>query len=301
MPYGKLFSVIESIGSNTLTLELTGDKLAIRFNTGVFNLMGMDPKEFPPVDRKMDVSADMSATELVRILDGTMHCASRDMIACASYAGIYFGFEHTPAHFVATDGRRLSKMTGDALAGLKPVTIPISALEKMYDIIKSIGAETVTIQQGEHWRIQFLIKSGTDTITFASPLLEGQFPPYENVIPNTEVKTTVTINRELLISACNQARILSNTDGEIGSRIVLAIAGATCRASGRDQSGDGAVDVPCEIKGDAVTTAFGDKFLIPCLKSMTAENVTLELRGAIGLMVIKGDAGMLQIVMSRKA
>lgn len=302
IPHAKFLSIVEAVGSDILTLEMVGDKLAIRFDNGEFGLIGMRVEEFPPIECKSDASATMEATELIRILDGTLHNASRDLLAMAQLCGVYFAFNESPCCFVSTSGYTMSKATGGNFQALKPVTIPLATLEILYDLVESVGATVVHFHQSKAWnRMQFVVKSEDlgDGVTFASPILEGQFVPYENIMWKESETSKASVNRLALLSACNQASINASRDSKFGAKIDLIFKDDKCVVKGLSEGGEGFVSVASEVVG-GITISVSEKFLVPCLKALTSETVSLGFLNEMKPFYIRGESGLVQMCMPKK-
>jgi DNA polymerase III subunit beta len=139
-------------------------------------------------------------------------------------------------------------------------------------------------------------------VDLVSQLVEGSFPPYGQIIPNT-ANTTTTIATADLLKAARMAFIFArdaanivrlqmvpNGDSEMGRVIVSATS---------SEHGDNVSELDATIKGAPIEIAFNARYLIDALSVIDTAQIALQTRDASSPGVIRpvGGADFTYVVM----
>ena len=109
-------------------------------------------------------------------------------------------------------------------------------------------------------------------------LVDAQFPPYAQVIPQATEKR-VRIARAPLADAL---RAVSIAASERTGGVKLALSGGAMHITSESpESGDGADEVPIEYSGPAITVGFNAKYFLDVLGALTEDEVELGLSGEL--------------------
>ena len=118
-----------------------------------------------------------------------------------------------------------------------------------------------------------LIEDGTNisfsfgTITMCSGLLQGDFPNYQSLIPDTEGRRRVMVNGEELLRALNQVANIADQGSSIAR---LSWSGAELVISARaSEVGEAEVTIPAVVEGGDAEIAFNIRHLQGYLKGKT--------------------------------
>jgi DNA polymerase-3 subunit beta len=109
LPVKELGSIIRQLADMEVSVETGADpKATITTRGSVFNVMGMESKEFPPLPTlEGQQDFDLDRAELIQMLKNVSYAQSlneeRYMLK-----GVYFLFSEDELALVATDGRRLA-------------------------------------------------------------------------------------------------------------------------------------------------------------------------------------------------
>lgn len=284
----------------TLTIELEGDTAHIRGQDAHFRLLGFPVEEFPELPEfgrvltgggpfgtaraVFAVSADALAALIQRTLFATARENSRYAIN-----GVLLKRQGRRVEMVATDGRRLAlardTIAGDeepssASAGSGPVAciIPTRALSLLLRLLDD-PQEPVRIAVTDN-QVLFRLGAheGPERALVASNLVEGAFPPYEEVIPRDQ-DVRITIDRDVFSSAVRRAALLTNEESR-GVR--MRFIGADRRlelASRAPEMGEAEINVPLnDYQGRDLEIGFNPGFLTDALKVIADPEVILELK-----------------------
>jgi DNA polymerase-3 subunit beta len=129
----------------------------------------------------------------------------------------------------------------------------------------------------------------------ASNLVEGVFPPYEDVVPKEQDKKAA-FDKDALMSGVRRAALLTNEESR-GVR--LALDKQRLRLTSRaPEMGESEIDVPVStFDGDSIEIGFNPAFLTDALKVINESQVVMELKAPNKPGLIRSGADFLYVVM----
>ena len=121
----------------------------------------------------------------------------------------------------------------------------------------------------------------------SSRLLEGEFPPYKQLVPQSCEKNAV-INREEMISALERVAVMVNER----TNIVKFIFGENTLFLKADtpDAGLGEDSISAQYTNEELTIAFNYKYVLDTLKTMESENVKIGLGGSLSATLYRPDS-----------
>lgn len=175
---------------------------------------------------------------------------------------------------MTTDGFRLSRKAlpiesiGDMPSG--KAIIPKLALTEIPRIAQE--EETLAIQflQSE---AQVVFASGSTILS--SRILEGEFPPFERIIPK-ETPTKVMVGRQELHSAIKLASVIARDAGYLGKLTIGE--GELVVSAQNPKSGTQETKVDAQILGEKLEILFNLRFIDEFLGSVTGNDIELGLK-----------------------
>lgn len=254
---------------------------------GKFPLMNVEEFPLPP---KIEEKEQIMKTEFfTKHLPLVLFSASADE-ARPALSGVNF-LTNEELVAVATDGFRLSLYKTKKEKTLPSVIIPAEFLKEITHAVK--GEKEVGLTHSEKEKI-ILFKVGD--AEFYSRLIEGDFPPFEKVIPQ-ERKTTVTVDREELL---RDIKLVSVFARDFSNIIILEISKGTLRLRPKmDDGEDNSASQDVKVEGEDQKVAFNYKFLLDFLNSIDSKQVTIEVLRSDAPVVFKtpNNEGFLHIIM----
>jgi len=289
VPGKKFFEIVRSLPEDSVDIETSGEKIAMKCRKSRFRMVGKGADEFPKLPtQKALVTFDMPTKTISDMISKTIYAVSNDLTRPA-LCGVLWQVESGALTMVATDGHRLSKAVlkgnfGD-IEGRDFIVSP-----KALNILKSLLDEkdTVKISLAEN-HITFDLG---DNVIY-SRLLEGPFPDYRQVIPKGNDKELV-VNREEFTAACRRVAILSSV---ITHQIRLAVGSDALTISvNTPDVGEAVEEVHCHFKSDPMDIGYNARYLLDILKSMDTEDVTflLDRSDSAGMLVPVGGSEELE-------
>ena len=277
VPADKLHQVVQSCDDPTLTLETDGMALRIVAPDSNFRINGFDPADAPEVSGFEDASVDceIEAGTLQRLVALTRFAAATETIRYA-VSGVLFHRDGKSIRFVATDGKRLAMARGHCASGqgTAECIIPLKALQLVQRLTSN--PEAIIRIAVDEQRIRFNVTDGGGEATLTSSLVEGRFPPYDDVIPKDQDKR-VSFDVELLSKAVRRAALLTNDESK-GVRMTFDDQHLTLKGQAPEM-GEAVVRLALEgYEGDALEIGFNPTYLTDALKVVESDHVIIELK-----------------------
>ena len=291
VPADKLGQIVRESVDPTLNIETEQELIHIKGQDSHFKLMGYPVSDFPPVPQLIsDADFEIAADELHRLVAQTVFATAREN---SRYAinGVLVDREGNKLAIVATDGHRLALAKGSCRGGKgkQSAIVPTKALQLLLRLFNG-GEQTVKVQLLDN---QIVFASEVAVLT--SNLVEGNFPPYEDVIPKDNDKKA-TLNTGMLTSAVRRAALLTTEESK-GVRLSFAkeVLTLTSRAP---EMGEARIDVECpKYDGETIDVGFNPQYILDALKIVDEDEVTMEFKASNKPGVLKTGSNFLYVVM----
>lgn len=315
IPADKLRAIVNAEdGEPTLTLDSEGEVCHIRGADAHFKIYGFPPTDFPPIPEFGDVVAGSAETPKAKgvfayragaldtLVGRTLFATAREN---SRYAinGVLLKREGKKLEMVATDGRRMALCRSTVPAGAdkesKGVSciIPTKALSQLQKLFRDPD-EQVQVAITDN---QVFFSLGTEKdphrAVLSSNLVEGTFPPYEDVIPKDQDKKVV-FDRDAMNSAVRRAALLTNEESR-GVRLKFNGKAKKLELTSRaPEMGEAQVSVELtSYEGEDIEIGFNPMFLVDVLKVVSESDIILELKAPNKPGVIRVGSDFLYVVM----
>ncbi len=253
-----------------------------------YTLRGMPGDDFPPLPVPAEGSPTLSlgVDILSELMQKTYFSISTDETR-AHLNSALFEWDGDVVRMVTTDGHRLSMMEQRVVGKQASATmlIPLKAILELRRLCDELAAESkdakpeISITQSGS---SAFFQAGTTT--FSVKLVDAQFPPYAQVIPQATEKK-VRIARGPLAEAL---RAVSIAASERTGGVKLALADGAMRITSESpESGDGSDEVPIDYTGPAITVGFNAKYFLDVLAALDEEEIELCLSGELDPAVVR--------------
>lgn len=291
----KLFTeIVRKLPDTTITLEYNGDSIRICYYQSDIVLKGYDPDEFPLLPDLFDPISFTLSTALFKtmIKQTVFSCGIEE--SRPVFTGTLLQVDGSTIRLVATDTHRLafriSEIPNPESLNFSGI-IPAKTLSEIYRLLREED-EILTIRFNQ---AQVVFQFGS--VYFLSRLIEGQFPNYKQVIPQT-CETKVHLSVKNFLEAVERASLLSRDN--TGANVVrLNVENSELRIDQTSELGKISEQMSVEIEGKNVMIAFNAKFLVDALKVIDCENIIFELSGPFspGVMRPLDDPNYLYLVL----
>lgn len=297
IPADKLNQIVRASEDSTLSIEVSKNVAVIKGQDSTFKIFGYDPKDFPGVHAFPASKLDFETTggTLGRLIHRTLFATAVDN---SRYAinGVLLERKGKRLRLVATDGRRLAVAKGEctrSAEGDASCIVPTKALNVLSKLLTDPD-EPVAVARQDNLVI-CKVGEGADAATLVSRLVEGTFPPFEDVIPKEQDKKVVFDSSELT-SAVRRAALLTNEESK-GVRMAFG-GGQLVLSSRAPELGEAEIKVDIEkYEGEPIEIGFNPQFLTDVLKVIDSPQVIIELKAPNKPGVIKVGGDFTYVVM----
>ncbi|MEM9295837.1 MAG: DNA polymerase III subunit beta [Planctomycetota bacterium] len=292
VPADKLQSIVRESIDPTLAFETNQTQTVITGQDSKFTLHGHPPADFPQAPT-FDGEADfeVAAADLHRLIAMTIFATAKEN---SRYAinGVLVEREGKHLAVVATDGHRLAVARGTcakADSEQRNAIVPTKALHLLMRLFDD-GDQPVRVRLADN---QILFAA--DHAVLSSNLVEGNFPPYRDVIPK-DGDRKATLETDRFISAVRRAALLTNEESK-GVRMGFASDGLTI-SSRAPEMGEAEIKLELpEFTGEDMEIGFNPAYLLDALKVVDQEQVQLDMKGPAKPGVLKTGNDFLYVVM----
>ena len=281
LPTNRVIQILRELSDDQVTLEATERSLIIRGGHSEFSLSTEDPLEFPPVAAFQDHAYfTVSAPALKEMIRRTIFATDSESTRYA-LGGILLELTPERCTLAATDSRRLAVVTSSAQS-VGEITVenttPVVPSKAMQLIERSLPDDEDAVAMIAIHANDVLVKCGGATIY--SRLVEGRFPRYSDVIPDS-FESAIEMVVGPFYSAVRQAQIVTNEESR---GVDFIFSNGSLKLSSRAADvGQSNVELPIPYDGDDVTIIFDPKFVADFLR-------ILDGGSAIKLNLIDGES-----------
>ena len=298
VPAKLLTDLVNSLpAGDRVDLEVqAGDVLHLRCGRFETHIKGIDADEFPAIGAAGERPTTRIAQNVLRrALAETAFAAASDE-ARPILTGVLARFEGDQLTLAAADNYRIAVKTILILDAVPEtsVVIPARALNELARILSDVDDPVEVVLAGGRNQILFHL----DGIDLVSRLIDGQFPNYQQVVPQSHT-TRAVLDREELLRAVRPAALIAHESANIVKLQVSAEGEPGSTVSANAEVGDHVGQVEAAVEGDGTTIAFNARYLADVLTNVAADQFALELNGPLSPGVFKpiGDGHYIHVVM----
>ena len=273
LPARLLLDVARALPAEQLTMEFRSTEQDVELICGpaTFHLRTLRSEDFPTLPAPTpETRIALPAEAFVQTVARVARSASRDETRPV-LTGILMSASGRELRMVATDSYRLSvKETAleEPLEGSLEANVPARALAELMRIAQLAQGDTLAVSVGQS---QVVFELGD--VVLSSRLIDGQFPNYRQLLPESVEHELRLSTRELtdvvrrisLLAQKNVPLRLSFSEG------TLTISAQTPDIGGASEA------IPVPFHGEAFEIGFNPEFLRDGLESVESEELTLKL------------------------
>src|SRR6185503_14649596 len=298
VPARLLTDVINSLpAGDRVDLELQG-AATLRIRSGRFetHIKGIDADDFPAIPTAGERPTTRAPQKVLKqALEETAFAAASDE-ARPSLTGGLARFEGDQLTLAAADNYRIAVKTLPILHPVPEtsVVIPARALNELARVLADTDDPVDVVLAGARNQVLFHL----DGIDLVSRLIDGQFPNYQQVMPQAHA-TRAVLDREELLRAVRPAALIAHESANIVKLQIGGDGDPGVTVSANAEVGDHVGQVEAAVEGDGTTIAFNARYLADVLTNVSADQFALELNGPLSPGVFKpvGDDRYVHVVM----
>ena len=295
LPARLLVDVVRSLSGPTVTLEQRPAEQDVELVAGnaqfhIRTLRAEDFPEFPEpeTDGTVTVPARAFVDTILRVASSASRDETRPVLT-----GIMVSASDRELRMVATDSYRLSvkeTVLEQPLPRGFEANVPARALQELARLVQQLDEEQLTVGVRAN---QIVFQIGD--VVLSSRLIEGQFPNYRQLLPETYEheltlaggEVTEVVRRISLLAQKNAPLRLTFTPGE------LTISAQT------PDIGEARESLPVAFQGEPFEIGFNPDFLRDGLEGVAGGDIVLKLISPLrpGLIQSAEDNGFLYLIM----
>jgi DNA polymerase III subunit beta len=271
----KLSGILSTIPEGDICIEQDDSKVIVKptFKKVRFQLKTISSEKFPELPEAEDNNFfSVPAGEFKEMISQTIFAVSDDETRYFMN-GVYMEKNEEGLVLVATDGRRLSyskKMFDGKIPDFKAIIVPPKVLGLVLKHAPDEGLLSIAVTEKS-----IFFRFGSYKIS--SVLIEGQFPNYKKVIPESQ-KNSIQLKRSDLLDALKRVAIFVEQKSR---RTFFAVSeGMIVLSSEESDLGTAREEIPCDYSGPEATIALNYRYIEDPLRVMDVENISIEFTEA---------------------
>ncbi len=294
VPAKLFYDLVSTLEEGRVSIEVTDLKMKILASGVDTEIVCQSADEYPVVPTATTKGITINSLEFKKKVDKVIMSSAKDDTR-PILTGILFQIKKREIVFVATDGFRLAVNTMDLKSDEtldERVVIPSRSLGELQKVISELSADSFRIEIDKQSKQVIFIFTGME---MSSRILDGEFPPYQQIIPNTYT-TKISLERQHLVSAVKRASLFARDNANV---IRVKVEDKLFVSAENSQVGSNVTEVEGEIEGEKINVAFNAKYLLDFLPVIESDFVEWETEGELKPSVFRDskDDKWLQVVM----
>ncbi len=296
LPPERFGSILRESPDETLNLESDGTRVRVWGQHSQFQLPTQNPEEFPPIEPFDAESYHQFSPSLLRTIVARTTFATDPSAGHYALGGVLLESLADRVIGVGTDGRRLAKQEGPA------ESVGGHAVEENAPIVPTKAMQLLgRAVEGDEEQVELAVRENdvvvrSGRITVRSRLVEGRFPPWRDVFPDTEGWPAVELCVGPMLSGVRQAAIV--TGGERRGVQFSFAEGKLVLAAHAAEYGESQVEMPIAFSGSELAVSLDPRYMIDFLRALDAEqSFVMRVRDAESPVVCTTDDNYGYVVM----
>jgi DNA polymerase III subunit beta len=295
LPGRLLLDVVRSLPQDELSLEYRSSQQDVEVVSGSarFHLRTLPSEDFPKLPEPSEEGPlSVPAGAFVDTIARVARSASRDETR-PHLTGVLVSASEQQLRMVATDSYRLSvKETAleEALSGSLEANVPARTLQELGRIAQASGADSIGVTALEN-QVVFTV----DDVVLSSRLVEGRFPNYQQLLPES-YEHELHVDRGELLDVVRRISLLAQKNAPLRLRFSE---GALAVSAQTPDVGEASESLPVPFKGESLEIGFNPDFFRDGLESAESDELVLKLISPLrpGLIQSGDDGGFVYLVM----
>jgi DNA polymerase III subunit beta len=296
IPGRLLLDVVRSLPTDELSLEYRSAQQDVEVISGPakFHLRTLPPEDFPKLPEASPEGAmRVPAAAFVDTIGRVARAASRDETR-PHLTGVLVTARGQELRMVATDSYRLSvKETRleQPLEGELEANVPARTLQELGRIASASAAEIIGVTALDN-QVVFTV----DDVMLSSRLVEGRFPNYQQLLPES-YEYEMRVSRDELLEVVRRVGLLAQKNAPLRLRFSEGTLDVSAQTP---DVGEASESLPVPFNGEPLEIGFNPEFFREGLESAESEELVLKLISPLrpGLIQSGDDgAGFIYLVM----
>ncbi len=296
-----LFDILRKIPSNSeISFDLKSEnKLSLKSDNSDFNLLCLPTDNFPTFKDEFDnIEINLKNNIFLKLLNKTKISISND--DTRHYLnGIFLHL--TEAHGrnfltgVATDSHRLSSssLEIDKVTNFSPIILPRKTVFQLCSLLAETRDQLV-MQTSEN-----KIKFSLGKMKLISKVIDGKFPDYKKVVPNSNNKILTVSCKEFINSIERVASV--SLDRKEGVKLTINSDNVQLSVNSAN-SGEGNEKIKANFDSESLNISFNSKYLIDIASEIEDKQLKMNFKDSVSPVLIEdiSDKNSFYVIMPMK-
>jgi DNA polymerase-3 subunit beta len=287
IPVKSVIQFIQNINNSNIIFKIKKDKLIVEGDNYKTSFNCLEAEDFPIIpdnikEKLINIESDKILEGLINTVSIINFNSSRPEIS-----GIFICTQKNSIKFVGTDSFRLieTEIPIEQKNGKEAsLIIPLKLGQELIKIFQDQEEKNeINIYSNQH---QIMIKG--ENFTIISRLIDGSYPPYEQIIPHNN-KTKLILNKNTFKKGLEMASVFSGKMNDLKfffdfEKNILKI------SSQNNEVGDFLYEINFEGEGESQEIVLNWKFFLDGLNKIKTEEekFILEINSVVSPIIIKG-------------
>ena len=274
LPGRLLLDVVRSLPNDDLALEYRSQTQDVEIVSGTakFHLRTLPTEDFPKLPTAGDArSIKVPAPAFIETVARVGRAASRDE-ARPHLTGVLVSAGGDELRMVATDSYRLAVKETKLEAPIEgeplEANVPVRALQELTRIAAADGVAEIEVAALEN---QVVFTAGD--VVLSSRLIEGRFPNYKQLLPET-YEHELRLSRAELLDVVKRISLMAQKNAPLRLKFEE---GALQVSAETPDTGDAQESLPAPFKGETLEIGFNPEFLTDGLDSAESDELIFKL------------------------
>jgi len=302
LPSKKLFEIVRESGTETITLEETGNNwVTISAGLSTYNLAGLGSDDFPDFPEFVNTTfTSFPSHVFLELIDKIIYSIANEQENIYSLNSVLFEKEirenTSYLKMISSDGHRLSimeKEVSENLDGLilNPVTlIPKKGIQEWKKFCEGKDRIEVSFEKK-----QLVLRDSTSVMVIR--LKGGEFPNYSAIIDSIRLDNCIEINRIPFLDSLKRINLF--TEDNFHTIQINIQNDVMVLSSQSAELGNAKDEQVISYSGEPLVLGFNCRYFIETLQVMECEKLEAYINGNNNpcLLKSKDDQGFLSIIM----
>lgn len=295
VPARTFIDLISSLNSEKIAINSDGENLSFEADNFKGDMVGLNTSDFPAVPMSIEKPMELTKEDFSSALDRVLFSCSLDDTRPA-LAGVLLIFDSGTLSLVSSDGFRLSKKDISIKdKSQEKIILPKSVLVEVGKISGGIESLSLSFNKDEN-QVVFSL----DDIIVSSRLVDGEYPPFEKIIPESS-SLKINVDKTELTSAVKTASVFARDASNIvklhGEDEALFVSVESPKSGSQEST------VVAKVDGPAIDILYNFRYLEDFLSVAAGESVELRFNSptAAGVFIDSADEGYLHLIMPVKS
>jgi DNA polymerase-3 subunit beta len=295
LPAKTLTDLVNNLPNTNVNIDTTGSEAVIatdHYTTKIKTLPSDEFPSIPAVENGQTISFDSQG--LKSALDSVVFAASTSETQ-PEISGVLLA-QSDKIKLVATDRYRLAeKVLTEPSTGNKNIIIPHKTAVELSRLLSNHTGPAEALVTDN----QIAVTCG-DTLLI-SRLIDGQYPDYQQIIPEN-FSATIGVARQDLINALKTSGIFSHSTGSVVMKYDSDKQQMQINATSQD-IGESVVDLTAEVTGQSGSIVLNYRYVLDAITAMSGDAVVVKVADESAPVIFQpqGDNSYIYLVMPIKS